>query len=175
MGTLIQDVKYGLRMLVKNPGFTAVGVITLALGIGANTTIFSFASAFLVHPISLPGIDHLAVIAVGEKAPAAPADYLDWKAESASFESMAAYRQTDVNMTGSGVPERVLGSRVTSNFFDTLNVRAAVGRTFLQDEDQPGRDQAVVLSYGLWQRRFGADPSVLGKVVDFDSKAYTIA
>ena len=175
MGTLMQDVKYGLRMLVKNPGFTAVAVITLALGIGANTTIFSFANAFLIHPISLPDIEHLAVIAVGEKAPAAAADYLDWKAESASFESMAAYRQTDVNMTGSGVPERVLGSRVTSNFFDTLNVRAAAGRAFLQDEDQPGHDQAVVLSYGLWQRRFGADPNVLGKVVDFDSKAYTIA
>jgi putative ABC transport system permease protein len=175
MGTLMQDVKYGLRMLAKNPGFTAVAVITLALGIGANTTIFSFANAFLVHPISLRGIEHLVVIAVGEKAPAAPADYLDWNAESASFESMAAYRQTDVNMTGSGVPERVLGSRVTSNFFDTLSVRPALGRTFLQDEDQPGHDQAVVLSYGLWQRRFGADPNVLGKVVDFDSKAYTIA
>ncbi|HUJ30760.1 MAG TPA: ABC transporter permease [Candidatus Acidoferrum sp.] len=175
MATLMQDVKYGLRLLVKNPGFTAVAVITLALGIGANTTIFSFAQAFLVHPISLPGIERLAVIAIGEKAPAAAADFLDWKAQSASFESMAAYRQSDINMSGGRVPERVLGSRVTSNFFGVLDVKPAMGRAFLGEEDQPGRDQAVVLSYGLWQRRFGADPNILGKVIELDSKSYTVA
>lgn len=174
MGNFMQDLRYGLRVLAKSPGFTAVAVLSLTLGIGANTTIFSFANAFLVRPISLPGIEHLAVIAIGEKAPAAPADFLDWKAQNASFESLAAYRQTDVNMTGGGVPERVLGSRVTSNFFDTLQVKPALGRTFLNGEDEPGRDQAVVLSHGLWQRRFGADPNILGKIIELDSKAYTV-
>lgn len=175
MGTLIQDVKYGLRILLKNPGFTLVGVITLALGIGANTTIFSFANAFLIRPISLSGIDRIAVVAIGEKAPAAAADFLDYRQQNASFESLAAYRQTDANMVSDGAPERVLSSRVTANFFDTLDVKPALGRTFLKGEDQPGRDQAAILSYGLWQRRFGAEPNIIGKVLEFDSKAYTVA
>lgn len=174
MGTFTQDVKYSLRVLVKNPGFTLVAVITLALGIGANTTIFSFANAFLVRPISLPGIDRLAIVAVAEKAPAAPADFLDWKAQSSSFDSMAAYRQSDANMLSNGVPERVLSSRVTADFFDTLDVKPALGRTLLKDEDQLGRDQAVILSYGLWQRRFGAEPGIIGKAIEIDSKAYTV-
>lgn len=175
MTTLIQDIKYGLRMILKNPGFTAVAVVTLALGIGANTSIFSIASAFLVHPIALPGIDRLAIVASGaEKAPAAPADYLDWKAQSASFESMAAYEQSDLNMTGIGAPERVLGARVTADFLAVLEVNAALGRGFLPDEDQPGRDRAALLSYALWQRRFGGDSSAIGKVVELDSKTYTI-
>jgi putative ABC transport system permease protein len=176
MATLMQDLKYGLRMILKNPGFTAVAVITLALGIGANTTIFTFANAFLVHPVSLPEVDRLAVVATGsEKAPAAPADFLDWKSQSAAFESMAAYSQSDLNTTAAGVPERVLGSRVTSNFFELLKVKAAIGRTFLPGEDQPGRDQAALLSYGLWQRRFGSDPNILGRVIELNSKAYTVA
>jgi putative ABC transport system permease protein len=176
MATLIQDVKYGLRMIVKNPAFTAVAVITLALGIGANTTIFTFANAFLVHPVSLPEVGQLAVVATGEqKAPAAPADFLDWKSQSAAFESMAAYRQSDLNMTAGGVPERVLGARVTSNFFELLRVKAAMGRTFLPDEDQPGHDQAALLGNGVWQRRFGSDPNILGKAIELNSKAYTVA
>src|SRR5215469_394592 len=163
-------------MIAKNPGFTAVATITLAFGIGANTTIFTFANAFLLHPVSLPESDRLAVVATGsEKAPAAPADFLDWKSQSTAFESMAAYRQSDLNMTVAGVPERVLGARVTSNFFELLKVKAGMGRTVLPDEDKPGRDQAAVLSYGLWQRRFGSDPGILGKAIELDSKAYTVA
>jgi putative ABC transport system permease protein len=175
MGMLMRDVKYGLRVMFKDPGFTAVAVITLALGIGANTTIFSFANAFLVHPLALPDPDRLAIVATGsEKAPAAPADFLDWKAQSSSFESLVAYEESDVNMTGAGAPERVLGARVTANFFDLLHAEAAFGRTFLPEEDQAGRDQAAVLSDGLWQRRFGGDPHILGRVIDLDSRAYTI-
>lgn len=175
MGTLIQDVKYGLRILLKNPGFTLVGVITLALGIGANTTIFSFANAFLIRPISLPAIDRVAVVTVGEKAPAAVADFLDWQEQNASFDSLAAYKQSDADMVSDATPERVLSSRVTANFFDTLDAKPALGRTFLKNEDQLGRDQAVILSYGLWQRRFGADPKILGKAIELDSKVYTVA
>jgi putative ABC transport system permease protein len=175
MATLIQDIKYGLRMIAKNPGFTAVAVVTLALGIGANTAIFSIASAFLIRPVALPGIDRLAIVASGtEKNPAAPADYLDWKAQSGSFESMAAYQPSDLNMTGIGTPERVLGARVTADLLAVLGVNPAFGRGFLPDEDQPGRDRAALLSYALWQRRFGGDPSVIGRVIELDSKAYTI-
>jgi putative ABC transport system permease protein len=175
VATLIEDVKYGLRMIVKNPGFTAVAAITLALGIGANTTIFALANAFLLHPVSLPQADQLAVVATGsQKAPVAPADFFDWKSQSTSFESMAAYSQSDLNMTAAGGPERVLGARVTSNFFELLKVKAGMGRTFLPDEDEPGRDQSAVLSYGLWQRRFGSDPGILGKAIELDSKAYTV-
>ncbi len=175
MATLMQDVKYGLRMIIKNPGFTAVAVVTLALGIGANTSIFSIASAFLVRPVALPGTDRLAVVSSGtEKEPAAPADYLDWKAQSASFQSMAAYEQLDLNMTSLGAPERVLGARVTPDFLSVLAVNPALGQGFLPDEDQPGRDRAALLSYALWQRRFGGDSSVIGKVVELDAKAYTI-
>ena len=166
----------GLRIhAVKNPGFTLVGVITLALGIGANTTIFSFANAFLIRPISLPAIDRVAVVTVGEKAPAAVADFLDWQEQNASFDSLAAYKQSDADMVGDATPERVLSSRVTANFFDTLDAKPALGRTFLKNEDQLGRDQAVILSYGLWQRRFGADPKILGKAIELDSKVYTVA
>jgi putative ABC transport system permease protein len=175
MATLIDDIRYGLRVILKSPGFTAVAVITLALGIGANTAIFSVANAFLVRPVALPGIDRLVIVATGpQKAPAAPADYQDWNAQSASFESMAAYEQSDLNMTGVGTPERVLGARVSADFFGVLKVKPALGRTFLPYEDQTGRDRAVLLGYGLWQRRFGGDPSVLGKVIELDSKAYTV-
>jgi putative ABC transport system permease protein len=175
MAALIEDVRYGLRMIAKHPGFTAIAVLTLGLGIGANTAIFSFAHAILVRPITLSGIDRLVILATGsEKAPAAPADYLDWKAESASFESMAAYEQADLNLTGVGTPERVLGARVSADFFAVLKVKPALGRSFLPAGDQPGHDQAVLVGYGLWQRQFGGDPGILGKVIELDSKAYTV-
>jgi len=172
---LTEDIKFGLRMIMKHPSFTAIAVLTLALGIGANTAIFSFAHAILVRPIALPAIDRLVILASGsQKAPASAADYLDWKAESASFESMAAYEQADLNMTRVGAPERVLGARVSADFFEVLNVKPALGRSFLPTEDQPGRDQAALLSYALWQRRFGGDPEVLGRVIELNSKAYTV-
>src|SRR5579864_980516 len=174
MNTLLQDLRYGLRMLVKSPGFTAVAMLTLALGIGANTAIFSIADAFLLRPISLPAIDRLAMIATGQKAPAAAADFMDWKIESHSFAAMAAYRMDDINLTGVGVPERVFGSRITSNFFSTAGVAPFLGRDFLPEEDQPGHEQVVILSYGLWQRRFAGDASALGKTVQIDGKATTI-
>ncbi len=171
---LLQDSRFGLRMLRKNPGFTAIVVLTLALGIGMNTTIFSVAEAFLLHPIALPSLDRLVAITNGEKRPVAPADYLDWRAQADSLIHVSAYRSDDMSLTGIGEPERVYGTAVDSGFFTTVGLQAQQGRTFSAGEDEPGRDQVVVLSYGLWQRRFGADPAALGKKVGIDGRLFTI-
>jgi putative ABC transport system permease protein len=171
---LLQDLRFGARMLRKNPGFTAIAVLTLALGIGVNTTIFSIAEAFLVHPIALPSLGRLVAVTTGQKSPAAAADYLDWKSQAHSFGQVAGYRAGDMNLTGVGEPERVYGSAVTANFFTAIAVEPTRGRAFLNDEDAPGHDQVAILSYRLWQRRFGADTAVLGKSVSIDGRPYTI-
>src|SRR5580704_18933482 len=161
--TLLQDFGYGLRMLWKNPGFTATAVVTLALGIGVNTTIFSIAEAFLVHPLALPSLHRLVAVTNGQKRPVAPADYFEWKLQSQLLEHLSAYRSLDMNLTGTGEPERVYGAAVTADFFLTLGVDPSEGRAFSSDEDELGRNQVVILSHGLWQRRFGANRAVLGK------------
>ncbi len=172
--TLWHDFRYGLRMLWKNPGFTATAVVTLALGIGVNTTIFSFAQAFVVHPLALPSLNRMVAVTNGEKRPVAPADYFDWKGQSDLFEHISAYRSDDMNLTGTGEPERVYGAAVTADFLMALGVDPSLGRAFSSGEDEPGRDQVVILSHGLWQRRFGADPTALGKSVSIDGKPYTV-
>jgi putative ABC transport system permease protein len=171
--TLWQDFRYGLRMLLKNPGFTATAAVTLALGIGVNTTIFSIAEAFLVHPLALPSLNRLVAVTNGQKRPVAPADYFDWKLESQLFEHLSAYRSLDMNLTGTGEPERVYGAAVTADFFATLGADPSLGRAFSSGEDELGHNQVVILSRGLWQRRFGAD-RVLGKSVAIDGKPYTV-
>ena len=161
MKTLVQDIRYALRMLRKSPAFTLIAVLTLALGIGANTAIFSLADAFLVHPISLPDAGRLMMLSLYQKAPVSPGDYADLQAQSRSFEQVAAYRQDDINLTGGNVLERVFGSRVTPNFFSTLRVAPALGRVFAANESEPGRSPAAILSYGLWQQRFAGDPHII--------------
>jgi len=172
--SLLQDIRYGVRMLLKNRGFTFVAVLTLALGIGVNTAVFSLAEAFLVRPLSLPNLHRLVAITTGQKSPVAAADYLDCKTQGQSFEQLAAYRASDMNLTGSGEPERVYGAAVTAGFFTALGVAPVRGRGFLIGEDEPGHDQVAILSYRLWQRRFGADPVALGKTVNIDGKPYTM-
>lgn len=176
--TLFQNLRYALRMLRKSPGFTAVAVLTLALGIGANVAIFSMADAFLVHPISLPQVGRLAMVSIYEKGSVSAAAYLDWAAQNRSFEQLAAYHGDDISLTGVGIPERVFGSRVTGNFFSTVGVQPFFGRSFfpgsLREEVQSGDVQSVVLSYGLWRGHFTADANVLGKTVDLDGKRVTI-
>ena len=174
MNTLLQDIRYALRMLVKSPAFTAIAVLTLALGIGANTAIFSMADAFLVHPISLPDANRLMMLSLYQKAPISAGDYADLKAQSRSFEQMAAYRQDDMNLTGGNAPERVFGSRVTPNLFSTLRVEPAVGRVFAANESDPGRSPAVILSYGLWQQRFAGDSQIIGKSLEVDGRQSAI-
>jgi putative ABC transport system permease protein len=180
MGTLLQDLRYGLRMLLKNPGFTAIAMITLALGIGANTAIFSVADAFLIRPVSFPNIDSL--VTVMEHAPGhgdewntvSPANYEDWIQQNHVFEPLAASTGDDFNLTGTGEPEHLLGDEVTANFFDTLRVKPMLGRTFRPEEEQPGQEQETILSYGLWQRRFAGDPNVLGKTIELNGRKCTV-
>src|SRR5215472_13771629 len=172
----LQDLRYGLRMLLKNPGFTALAVVALALGIGANTAVFSVAIAFLRKPVALPNADRLVMVLSlppGESinfSSVSPADYLDWKAQSHSYEEIAVWKYSDVNLTGTGEPEKLIGGFVSANFFDTIGIQPATGRAFRAGEDLPGHDQEVILSNGLWQRRFGSDPAVVGKTMLLDSK-----
>jgi putative ABC transport system permease protein len=130
MDTLVQDLKHAARSLGKSPGFTLVVVLTLALAIGASTAVFSIADALIGHPVrGVSANDRLVVIAVPQKAPAAAADYFDWRRLSGSFESLSAYRQRDGNLTGGGVPERVYVAAVMPDFFRMLHVEAGIGRT----------------------------------------------
>jgi putative ABC transport system permease protein len=180
MNNLLQDVRYGFRMLMKNPGFTALAVIALALGIGANTAVFSVAIAFLGKPIALPNLDRLVMVLSLPPMesvmwnPVSPADYLDWKGQSKSFEQVAVWKYSDVNLTGTGQPEKLVGCFVSANFFDTAGVMPVAGRPFRPEEEQPGRDQEVILSHGLWQRRFAADPAIVGKTILLNDKKYDI-
>ena len=172
--TLWQDVHYGARMLRKNPGFTMTALLTLALGIGVNTAVFSLAEAFLVRPLALPNLHRLVAVTTGQKSPVAAADYFDGKTQGQSFEQIAAYRTSDMNVTGSDEPERVYGAAVTADFFAVLGVAPVHGREFLRGEDEPGHDQILILSHRLWQRRFGANTAALGKTVNIDGKPYTM-
>src|SRR5262245_48878815 len=178
--TLFQDLRYGARMLLKNPGFTLIAVITLALGIGANTAIFSVTSAILLRPFDFHDLDRL--VWVYETAPRqgnflsgmSPADFADLSRQQKVFAGLAAFRLSNSNLTGGGEPERVRNSEVTAGFFRLLGFEATLGRAFLPEEEQAGRGQVAVLGYGLWQRRFGADPKIVGATISLDEKAYTV-
>jgi len=181
MGTLIQDVRYGLRMLVKNPGFTAVAVITLALGIGANTAVFSVVNAVLLTP--LPYKDAGRLVVVWEQNPergwyrniVSAANFVDWRKQNHVFAQMAAIDpQRTFNLTGGGEPEEVWGEQVTTNLFSLLGVRPVLGRDFLPEEDKPGGPRVVILSYGVWQRRYGGDASLVGKQISLNNDSYTV-
>jgi len=178
--TLWQDLRYGLRMLAKNPGFTAVAVVTLALGIGANTAIFSVVRAVLFRPLPFrdPGrlvlvIDHN-LSAGFPQFPSSLANVLDWRAQSRSFEDLAVFATWNFNLAGKGEPERLSGLRVSSNLLPLLGVRPVIGRGFLPREDQPGGGHVVLISYGLWRRRFGSDPSIVGHSVQLDGRSATV-
>ncbi|MBI1941984.1 MAG: ABC transporter permease [Acidobacteria bacterium] len=181
MNSLIQDLKYGLRMLAKNPGFTAVAVITLALGIGANTAIFSVVNAVLLRPLPYRDADRL--VAVWEENPdrgwyhniVSAANFVDWREQNHVFTEMAAVNIFPTfTLTGTREPEEVVGQQVTTNLFSLLGVQPVWGRDFLPEEDKPGGPRVVILSYGLWQRRYGGDPTLVGKQVSLNNKSYTV-
>ncbi len=180
MHNLMQDVRYGARMLWKNRLATVVCAAALALGIGANTAIFSVAEGFLLHPVPFEDSGRLAAIVNVrpeqniDRNAIAPATYLDWKAQSKSFEKLEAYGYDEVNLTGVGQAEKIQGIDVTADFFGMLGVKPKIGRTFLPEEQEPGKDQEIILGYGLWERRFASDPGILGKIVKVDGKSYTI-
>jgi hypothetical protein len=167
--TLLQDLRYGARTLWARPGFTAVAVLTLALGIGANTAIFSLVNAVLLKPLPFPEAERLVMIwedasSIGfpENTPA-PANYLDWKTQSNSFEEMGALSTVSFNLTGAGEPQKVMGQAMTANFLPMLGVRPALGRTFTADEEKVGSQHVAILSHGLWLNSFGEDRSIVGK------------
>jgi putative ABC transport system permease protein len=180
MGTLMQDVRYGLRMLAKNPAFTVVAIITLGLGIGANTAVFSGVNAMLLRPFPFQDLDR--VVAVWETVPkqdhwhiaAAPANFLDWRERSKTLEFLAAGHGWSANLTGGGLAERVEGYQVTADFFPLLGIVPQLGRPIAAGDFAPGRDNVVVLSYGLWQRYLGGDPSVVGKSLVLNGQDFTV-
>src|SRR6266581_602414 len=176
---LANDARYGLRILLKNPGFTTVAVLTLALGIGANTAIFSVVNAVLLRP--LPYHDPARLVWADEYWPrikdeVVPGpDYTNWKLNSYDFEALAAFDGGDqINMTGLGQPERIESVLVTANFLRVLRVLPALGRDFRPDEAQPGAKLVAILSDGLWRRKFGAEPQILGKGIALNGQTYTV-
>nr|MDQ3819379.1 ABC transporter permease [Acidobacteriota bacterium] len=182
MATLWQDIRYGARMLLKRPAYTAIAVLTLALGIGANSAIFSVVNAVLLRPLPFPEPDRLvyaegADLRTGEKGGAiSPPDFLDYREQNKTFERFAAFQPFNFTVTGDGSEsERINGVRVSADFFETLGVAPlAGGRTFMQEEEQEGRNGVVVISYGLWQRRYAGDPKIIGKTIALNGQTSTI-
>ena len=180
MGTVGQDIRYGVRMLVKHRLATLVCVVALALGIGSNTAMFSVAEAFLLHPVPFENSDR--IVAVVDSRPSqgidtnavAPVTYLEWKAQARSFDEMGAYVWDSINLTGDRQAEKAQGFAISANLFDVLGVHPLMGRTFLPEEEQVGKDQVIILSYGLWERRYASDPHILGKKVKVDGKTFEI-
>src|SRR5258708_22282748 len=181
MESLLADLRYGLRSLRKSSGFTIVCVLTLALGIGANTAIFSMVNALLLHPYNFRNLDSLVRVwedrGIDEGYDAryiARADAEDLRATNGVFDGLTTYNYQSFGMGVEGDVQPVLGCRVSANFFDVLAITPAAGRLFSAAEEQPGADQVAILSYGSWQRRFGGDPQLLGKTISLNSRVYTI-
>lgn len=179
MSAMTQDIKYGVRMLLKNPGVTLLAVCALALGIGANAAIFSVADPLLLRPEPFPNLGRLALMynkvgALTDENSMLPADYEAMRTQSRSFEQLAAHTSMDANLTGQGDPERVQAQRVTANFFDVLGVQPLLGRGFTAQEGIPGNDTEMLLSYGLWQSKFAADTNIVGKQGHVNGRSYTI-
>ena len=176
--TLWQDVRYGMRMLRKNPGFTAVAVLTLALGIGANTAIFSVVNAVLLRPLPYPEPSQLVQLRVERSgkpdAEIGSTTFVEVKAQSQSLARIAAYTGGDMTLTGAGSAERVVAGAVTADFFPLLGVQPALGRNFAREEDTPNGPRAAILGHGLWQSRFGGDADVLGRAITLNEQSYTV-
>jgi putative ABC transport system permease protein len=180
MESLWQDLRFSARMLQKKPAFTAVALVTLALGIGANTAIFSVVNALLLRPP--PFKDPERLVYVWETNPktgldsgiVSPADFADWREQNRVFEHISSWRTWFYRLSGGGEPEQVWGVRSSASFFEMLAVEPLLGRTFLPEEEQPGRDQVVLISHGLWERRFGADPRLVGQTITINDRPFTV-
>jgi predicted permease len=175
------DLRYAARSLRKSPGFTAVAILTLALGVGANTAIFSLINAVLLRPLPFPQPDRLALIweattMFGIKdSPVALGNYVEWRARNRSFQTMGTLEESGNRLTGSGEPMIIRSAVVSASLLSTLGVQPALGRAFREDEDRPGAAKTAIISDGLWRRAFGADPAVVGKSITLDHAAYPIA
>ncbi|HLL70265.1 MAG TPA: ABC transporter permease [Pyrinomonadaceae bacterium] len=177
MGTILQDLRYGFRMLMKSPGFTFVAVVALALGIGANSAIFSVVNAVLLRPLPFKEPERLVILwekSETQDTSVAYPNFLDWRDENKTFEQITAYRRDSFNLTGAGEPERLAGRLVTGNFFQTLGVQPSAGRDFVAQDDTPASVPTVILGHGFWQRRFGGDLSVVNRQLTLNDKSYTV-
>jgi putative ABC transport system permease protein len=177
MEDLFRDLRYAFRLLLKNPGFSAIAILTLALGIGANTAIFSVVNGVLLRPLPFRDPGRLVLIAERTSYPTISTsyeNYLDWRDQSRSFESMEATRGATITLTGAGEPERLNVRMATAGIFPMLGINAQVGRTFLSEEDKPNGAPVVLISDGLWQRRFGGSREIIGRPITLDSQPYTV-
>src|SRR4030095_14889666 len=178
METLWQDIRYAVRMLTKTPSVSVIVVIALALGIGANTAIFSVVNAVLLRPLPYEESERLFLLneksqVLDEMSISYP-NYQDWKAQNHVFESIGVYNRQSYNLTGVGEAERIVAGQISADLFKVLGAQPAYGRLFTNDEDKPGTTPVVVLGYGLWQRRFAGDPSIVNKQITLNSKSYTV-
>jgi putative ABC transport system permease protein len=182
MDNWLQDVRFGLRIMRNNLGLTALAVLTLGIGIGATTTIFSVVNAVLIRPLLYKDADRLVMLWATQpelklpidKLPISGGDFTDWRKHARSFESISGLDSVSYNLTGSGDPERLDASRVTDNFFQMMGVNPFLGRTFLPGDANPGAEPLVILSYGLWQNKFGANRDILGQTLKLNNKNYTV-
>ena len=180
MKTLWQDLRFGWRALAKNPRYSTVAMLTVALGVGGITMMFGIINAVLLRALPFPESDRIAL--VWEVQPKRDltrggttlADFLDWRDRNHVFEEMATWLPWSYNLTGQSEPEEVSGARVSTNFFDLFKVKPALGRAFIPEEEQPGHEEVVMMSYRLWQRRFGSDPRLIGKTVTIDDRSYVV-
>ncbi len=177
---MLNDLRYAIRQLLKSPGFTAAAVLTLALGIGATTAIFSVVYAVLLRPLPYREPERLVQLyetglrGGGSRDWVSFPNFLDWRQQNQVFEEVAAYRYWPSTVAGDGTPETVLGLQVTSGLFSVLGVHPSLGRTFVPEEDQPGKGNVAILSYNLWQRRFGGSQSIVGQPITIDGQSCTI-
>src|SRR5690349_14212023 len=175
---MIKDIRYGVRMLTKNPGVSIIAILTLALGIGANTAIFSVVSAVLLQPLPYQNPDRL--VSLWENVPehgrwrVAPATYFDWKKQNTVFEDVVAFGGSTATLTGDGDPEQLSGTAVTPGYFEVVGVQPLLGRAFVPEEYQTGKDQVVILGYGLWQRCYGGDRNIVNRNVTLDGASCTV-
>lgn len=174
----MNDIRYSIRSLLKRPGFVSIAVITLALGIGANTAIFSVINAVVLRPLPYADPDRLVMVwetvAGNDRRSVAPGNYVDWRDQNKTFAGMSAAFNGNFNLTGDGEPERIDGATITSTLMDVLGVPAQLGRTFQPDDDSSGGQSVVLISDGLWKRRFGADQNIVGRSITIDEAPYTV-
>jgi predicted permease len=175
---MVQDLRFALRSFRKNPGFTCAAVLTLALGIGANTAIYSVIDGVLLHPIPFPDPDGLAVmyqaVPSSNKNSVSYPNFLDWQRRAQSFEAIAGWRNDGFTLTEKGAPEFAVGTMISSNFLSVLRIQPLLGRMFTQEEDQRGADHVALLGEAFWKRRFAADPNIVGKTLRLDERDYTV-
>src|SRR4051794_13874998 len=180
MDDVLQDIRFALRLCLRTPGFTMIAVLALALGIGANTAIFTIVNAVLLEP--LPFRDPQQLVAMwetnvrrgGRTNVLGPANVIRWEGRAPAFETIAPFYDYRVNLTGSDSPEEVVGMDVTAQFFPMLGVSPVLGRVFAADEGPEGHDALAVLSYGLWQRRFAGNPAIVGRTIQINARSVTV-